>query len=161
MVILLTSQYLYSSIHVNSTLQFWKKWQAEITTKPENSLTLIDCRLRKFLKRISTGEENIEKQEVDQKEAKKKKRSLLTLNEVNRQLQSIEEEKMRIKLDLDELDFKILKYKQTLKQMEHTMAEKRKRNRELIAMKHQLNDKKRKIEERESNKTMSIIEAEN
>ena len=102
-------------------------------------MKVIDYRLKKYLEHIGI---NINEANTEKPTIKKK----LTIKDINNKLSDIEAENVQLKLDIDEMDYKILKYKNFVKELDQKLIEKKKRCKELTKMKCYLNNKKRKID---------------
>ncbi|OXU20266.1 hypothetical protein TSAR_015196 [Trichomalopsis sarcophagae] len=117
---------------------FWNKWIKGLNDKPDNSLTILDYKLKKFLINLgfNSGSETKEKKE----------KSNSTIAEINESLKKVKEERSKNKLEMDNLDYTIVKLKNQINEIKNQLKEKRRLNSSLEQKKNYLITKKRKLE---------------
>lgn len=109
--------------------------------KTEGRLTQEDCKLTKYLNQITPN---------DGASGKKTKRKI-TVQEINDQLNKIEEKKMQINFELDELNYAVLKYKNLIEDSEKKISELNNIKAKLTIAKRYLHYRKRMIQEENNN----------
>lgn len=94
----------------------------------------------------------------------KKTKRKITAKEINDQLNKIEEKKMQLNFELDELNYTVLIYKSTLEDTEKKIIELNKTKAQLTIAKRYLHYRKRLIEEENINACdaqLNVIKKEN
>ncbi|XP_031782604.1 uncharacterized protein LOC100679222 [Nasonia vitripennis] len=114
---------------IDNWKNFWQRWQASVSSKPESILTPLDCKLKVFIAKIMNNSETIEREDS---------RARYTIKEIEDTIRDIEKERSKQQLQIDENDYKIEIYKINIKRLENENTEKRKRI-------QQINDKKRHL----------------
>lgn len=116
--------------------QFWSKWIKGLENKPDNSLTMLDYRLKKFLKNLgfNSGLECEEKNDINN----------LTIAEIDESLKKVKEERSKNKLEMDELDYTAIKLKKQIMKVKNQLKEK-KRLYASLEQKHNYLIKRRKM----------------
>lgn len=100
-----------------------------------------DSKLNKYLNRINSNKNNV----------RKKTKRKITVQEINIQLNKIEERKMEVNFQLDELNFAVIKFKNMIEDSEEKINELNKTKAKLIIAKHYLHYRKRMIQEENNN----------
>lgn len=117
--------------------QFWYRWINGLDERPDNSLTMLDYKLKKLLKNLGfKKEEKKEKPHVNK----------LNITEIDECLQKVREERRKNKLEIDDLDYKIVKLQKQMNDLKNIVKEKKRMIGTLDQKKKFLNKQRRRIE---------------